>query len=76
MPLQPNGISDLDILLFVFGHQFCFQFSVFWFRFSIAIAVLSLAVDVYGGREWPLKVRTQKQKSISKSNNSKLKVDC
>ena len=30
----------------------------------------------YGGREWPLKVRTQIQKSISKSNNSKLKVDC
>ena len=30
----------------------------------------------YGGREWPLKVRTQNQKSISKSSNSKLEVDC
>ena len=29
----------------------------------------------YGGREWTLKVRTQIKKSISKSNNSKLKVD-
>ena len=29
-----------------------------------------------GGREWPLIMRTQTQKSISKSNNSKLKVAC
>ena len=34
----------------------------------------SNAVVNYGGREWPSKVTTQIQKSISKSENSKLKV--
>ena len=30
---------------------------------------------LYGGREWSLKVKIQSRKSISKSENSKLKVD-
>ena len=29
----------------------------------------------YGGREWPLKVKIRNRKSISKSENCKLKVD-
>ena len=38
-------------------------------------AHISSVSKKYGGREWPLKGRTQIQKSISKSNNSKLTVD-
>ena len=33
-----------------------------------------ICLSDYSGPEWPLKVRTQIQKSNSKSNDSKLKV--